>query len=114
MLELGPRELLTFATVLSGLGATYGVVRTQLSSAHRTISKLSSQLISLETRTDQVENAQAVKQNQLHTIASILSPSNLKQEAERTGAVDERLRNLEREVKVLRDLHNGRHMRTDS
>ena len=113
MLELGPRELLTLATVLSGLAATYGVVRTQLSSAQRTISKLSKQLIGLETRTDKVENAQAIKQTQIHTIANILSPANLKQQSERDGAIDERLRHLELEVKLLRDLHNGRHMRTD-
>ena len=30
MLELGPRELLTLGTVLTGLAATYGVIKTTI------------------------------------------------------------------------------------
>jgi len=103
-MELGARELLTFGTVLVGLASGWAMIKSQLGHAQ----------IVIENRTDKVENSQAVKQTQLHTIASILSPANLKSQSERDGAVEERLRHLELEVKSLRDLHNGRHMKTDS
>jgi hypothetical protein len=113
MLELGPRELLTLGTVLVGLASGWTMIRASIGHVQISISKLSKKLIVIENRTDKVENAQAIKQTQIHTIAQILSPSNLKRQSERDGAVDERLRHLELEVKLLRDLHNGRHMRTD-
>jgi hypothetical protein len=113
-MELGARELLTFGTVLVGLASGWAMIKSQLGHAQTSISKLSKKLIVIENRTDKVENSQAVKQTQLHTIASILSPANLKSQSERDGAVEERLRHLELEVKSLRDLHNGRHMKTDS
>jgi len=107
--ELGARELLTFGTVLAGLASGYGMIKSQLLGAQRTITKLSKQLQGIETRMDSVESDKNVVQNQLGTITAILAPANLKKMSERDGAIEERLKSLERETAAQRRMHNDRH-----
>jgi uncharacterized protein involved in exopolysaccharide biosynthesis len=107
--EFGARELLTFGTVLAGLASGWAMIKTQLLQAQRTITKLSKQLQGIETRMDKVESDKNVVQNQLGTISSILAPANLKKMSERDGAIEERLKALEREVAAQRHMHNDRH-----
>ena len=112
-MELGARELLTFGTVLVGLASGWAMIKSQLAQAQRTITKVSKALQSIELRMDTVEAGEAVQRNQLKTITSILAPGILKKQSERDGAIEERLKFLEREVAAQRHLHNSKHPKVD-
>ena len=108
MLELGPRELVTLGTVLTGLAATYGVLKTTIRGMVVQMSELKDEMSSINTRLDKVEARQAVALASIDTMArDILSPQILKQQSERDGAVATRLKDLEREVDRLYSMHNG-------
>ncbi len=110
MLELGPRELVTLGTVLTGLAATYGVLKTTIRGMVVQMSELKDEMSSINTRLDKVEARQAVALASIDTMArDILSPQILKQQSERDGAVATRLKDLEREVDRLYSMHNGSH-----
>jgi hypothetical protein len=87
MLELGPRELLTLGTVLTGLAATYGVIKT-------TIKSLSGQIEEIK---------------ELDLDVQILAPQILKKQSERDGSIDTRLNNIEIQIDRLYKMHNGKH-----
>ena len=112
-MELGARELLTFGTVLVGLASGWAMIKSQLAQAQRTITKISKALQAIEVRMDSVESDKNVAQNQLRTITGILSPDNLKKISERDGAVEERLKSLEREVTTVRRMHNDKHPKVE-
>ena len=115
MLELGPRELVTLGTVLTGLAATYGVLKTTIRGMVEQMSELKDEMSVINTRLDKVEARQAVALASIDTMAKdILSPQILKQQSERDGAVDTRLKDLEREVDRLYSMHNGTHPPTAS
>lgn len=110
MLELGPRELVTLGTVLTGLAATYGVLKTTIRGMVEQMSELKDEMSVINTRLDKVEARQAVALASIDTMArDILSPQILKQQSERDGAVATRLKDLEREVDRLYSMHNGSH-----
>ena len=110
MLELGPRELVTLGTVLTGLAATYGVLKTTIRGMVVQMSELKDEMSSINTRLDKVEARQADALASIDTMArDILSPQILKQQSERDGAVATRLKDLEREVDRLYSMHNGSH-----
>tara|TARA_R100001594_G_C4045633_1_gene264072 strand:- start:1237 stop:1608 length:372 start_codon:yes stop_codon:yes gene_type:complete len=110
MLELGPRELVTLGTVLTGLAATYGVLKTTIRGMVVQMSELKDEMSTINTRLDKVEARQAVALASIDTMArDILSPQILKQQSERDGAVATRLKDLEREVDRLYSMHNGSH-----
>ena len=112
-MELGTRELLTFGTVLAGLASGWAMIKTQLAHAQKTITKLSKLLQNIELRMDKVESDKNVVQNQLGTITAILAPANLKKMSERDGAIEERLKSLEREVATQRSMHNDKHPKVE-
>jgi len=112
-MELGARELLTFGTVLVGLASGWAMIKSQLAQAQKTITKISKALQSIELRMDTVEAGEAVQRNQLKTITMILSPDALKKSSERDGAIEERLKSLEREVTAVRRMHNDKHPKVD-
>jgi uncharacterized coiled-coil protein SlyX len=89
------------------------MIKTQLLQAQRTITKLSKQLQGIESRMDSVESDKNVAQSQLGTITSILAPDKLKKMSERDGAIEERLKSLEREVAVQRHMHNDKHPKVE-
>ena len=113
MVELGARELLTFGTVLVGLASGWAMIKTQLAHAQKTITKLSRLLQNIESRMDSVESDKNVAQSQLGTITSILAPDKLKKMSERDGAIEERLKSLEREVAAQRSMHNDKHPKVE-
>ena len=112
-MELGARELLTFATVLVGLGSGYAMIKTQLAHAQKSITKLSRLLQNIEARMDSVESDKNVVQNQLGTKTAILAPANLKNMSERDGAIEERLKSLERETAAQRSMPNDKHPKVE-
>ena len=111
--ELGARELLTFGTVLVGLASGWAMIKSQLAQAQRTLTKLSKLLQNIESRMDSVESDKNVAQSQLGTITSILAPDKLKKMSERDGAIEERLKSLERETAAQRRMHNDTHPKVE-
>ena len=112
-MELGTRELLTFGTVLGGLASGWAMIKSQLSQQKTLLSKLSKLLQGIELRMDKVESDKNVVQNQLGTITAILAPANLKKMSERDGAIEERLKSLERETAAQRSMHNDKHPKVE-
>ena len=112
-MELGTRELLTFGTVLAGLASGWAMIKSQLSQQKTLLSKLSKLLQGIELRMDKVESDKNVVQNQLGTITAILAPANLKKMSERDGAIEERLKSLERETAAQRSMHNDKHPKVE-
>ena len=112
-MELGTRELLTFGTVLAGLASGWAMIKSRLAQQRTQISKLSKLLQNIELRMDKVESDKNVVQNQLGTITAILAPANLKKMSERDGAIEERLKSLERETAAQRSMHNDKHPKVE-
>ena len=113
MLELGPRELVTLGTVLAGLAATYGVLKTTIRGMIAQMEEMKSEVNKLNTRLDKVEAKQAVAISSIDTMSNdILSPQILKEQSERDGAIATRLKDLERDVDRLYHMHNGVHPTT--
>ena len=110
MLELGPRELVTLGTVLAGLAATWGVLKTTIRGMVTDLDEYKQQLNDLNTRLDKVEAKMAVAISSIDVMANdILSPQILKKQSERDGAVEERLRSLEKQADKIQSMHNGAH-----
>jgi|TARA_R100001530_G_C4275111_1_gene144097 chromosome segregation ATPase len=115
MLELGPRELVTLATVLTGLAATWGVLKTTIRGIVSQLEEAKQELSGLNTRLDKVEAKMAVAISSIDTMSNdILAPQILKKQSERDGAVEERLKALEREISSLHAMHNTTHPPVES
>lgn len=113
MMELGPRELLTFGTVLSGLAATWGMVRQQISRVLEDISAIKSELADLNSRLDRSESTTAVFEHQIKVLGSILSPNDLKQQNREIADLQARLRVAEERISQQSRMHNGKHPPVD-
>jgi archaellum component FlaC len=110
MLELGPRELLTFGIVLAGIATTWGVLKATIRSIIKQLDDVKSNLTELFTRIDKVEARQAVAISSIDTMANdILSPQILKERSERDGAIEMRLASIERDLNRFHQMHNGTH-----
>ena len=110
MLELGPRELVTLGTVLAGLAATWGVLKTTIRGMVTDLDEYKQELNDIATRLDKAEAKMAVAISSIDIMSNdILSPQILKKQSERDGAVEERLRSLEKSVDKFNNMHNGSH-----
>jgi len=110
MLELGPRELVTLGTVLAGLAATWGVLKTTIRGMVTDLDEYKQELNDIATRLDKAEAKMAVAISSIDIMSNdILSPQILKKQSERDGAVEERLRSLEKSIDKFNNMHNGSH-----
>jgi len=110
MLELGPRELVTLGTVLAGLAATWGVLKTTIRGMVTDLDEYKQELNDIATRLDKAEAKMAVAISSIDIMSNdILSPQILKKQSERDGAVEERLRSLEKSIDKFNSMHNGSH-----
>ena len=110
MLELGPRELVTLGTVLAGLAATWGVLKTTIRGMVTDLDEYKQELNDIATRLDKAEAKMAVAISSIDIMSNdILSPQILKKQSERDGAVEERLRSLEKNIDKFNNMHNGSH-----
>ena len=110
MLELGPRELLTFGIVLAGVATTWGVLKATIRSIIKQLDGTKENLTEIFTRIDKVEARQAVALSSIDVMAKdILSPQILKERSERDGATETRLNALEKDVERFHRMHNGTH-----
>ena len=110
MLELGPKELMTFGIVLTGIATTWGVLKATIKSLTATLADAKTSLSEVHTRLDRLEAKQAVALSSIDVMAKdILSPQILKERSERDGAVEMRLRSLETQIERVHRMHNGTH-----
>ena len=63
-MELGAREMLTFATVLCGLAGTWAVIKSTVSRIQEDLKGVTKELASLNARLDATESGDAVMQDQ--------------------------------------------------
>ena len=110
MLELGPRELLTFGIVLTGIGTTWGLLKATIKSLTATLNDTKTSLSEAHTRLDRLEAKQAVALSSIDVMAKdILSPQILKERSERDGAIEMRLTAMEKDLDRFYRMHNGTH-----
>ena len=110
MLELGPKELMTFGIVLTGIATTWGVLKATIKSITATLDDVKEDMASLNQRLDKVEARQAVALSSIDVMAKdILSPQILKERSERDVAVEMRLRSLESQIDRIHRMYNGTH-----
>ena len=108
-MELGARELMTIGTVLTGLAATWGMVRQQITRVMEDISSIKDELADLNTRLDQAESATAVFQHQITVLGGILSPEHLRQQHRELANLEARLHVAEQRIENNAKMHNGKH-----
>ena len=114
-MELGPKELVTFGIVLTGIATTWGVLKATIKSITATQDSAAEDLSNLNQRLDKVEATQAVAIAAIDTMSKdILSPQILKQQSERDGKVAQRLDSIERELDNIHRMHNGTHPPTQN
>jgi hypothetical protein len=110
MLELGPRELLTFGVVVTGIATTWGVLKATIKSITATLEDVREDVAALNQRLDKVEARQAVALSSIDVMAKdILSPQILKERSERDGAIEMRLSAMEKDLDRVYRMHNGTH-----
>ena len=110
MLELGPRELLTFGIVLVGVATTWGVLKATIRSIINQLDSMKQNVTEIFTRIDKVEARQAVALSSIDVMAKdILSPQILKERSERDGAIEMRLVGIEKDLDRFHHMHNGTH-----
>ena len=110
MLELGPRELLTFGIVLAGIATTWGGLKATIRSIIKQLDGTKENLTEIFTRIDKGEARQAVALSSIDVMAKdILSPQILKTRSERDGATEMRLTSIEKDLDRFHQMHNGTH-----
>jgi len=108
-MELGVRELMTIATVLSGLAATWGLVRGQIARLLEDLTKANDSITTLYTRLDQMESSDSVQKHQIGIIASMLSPEQREQRARELESLQHKVSSIRRDCDTLMSSHNGSH-----
>ena len=115
-MELGVRELLTIATVIGGIAATWGLVRSQLGRAVQDLLKVTQEIQNLESKTENYIASQEVLESRVKVITDILSPNNLEKRsreleylAGRVEKLDDLFKYAISEVDKLKSMHNGKH-----
>jgi predicted nucleic acid-binding Zn-ribbon protein len=108
-MELGVRELMTIATVLSGLAATWGLVRGQIARLLEDLTKANDSITTLYTRLDQMESSDSVQKHQIRVIASMLSPEQREQRARELESLQHKVSSIRRDCDTLMSSHNGSH-----
>ena len=111
-MELGPRELLTFATVLSGLAVTWGMVRQQLKSAEEKFHEISQELHEIQKRLDKIDGLTGRHADKLETPAVISSVAALDKRSRFEADMMARVATLEKLADANLKMHNGQHKPT--
>tara|TARA_R110002020_G_scaffold48664_2_gene138610 strand:- start:32570 stop:32920 length:351 start_codon:yes stop_codon:yes gene_type:complete len=108
-MELGAREILTFATVLAGLAGTWAVIKSTVARIQEDLKGVTSELASLNTRLDATESGDAVMQHQVKVLGSMLSPAEMESKARELEALQHRVNSLRRDTDSLIHIHNNIH-----
>ena len=108
-MELGAREILTFATVLAGLAGTWAVIKSTVARILEDLKGINEEIASLNTRLDTTESGDAVMQHQVKVLGSMLSPSEMATRSRELEGLQHRVNGLRRDVDTLLNIHNGTH-----
>mgnify|MGYP001315161660 CR=1 FL=1 len=108
-MELGAREILTFATVLAGLAGTWAVIKSTVARIQEDLKGVLSEIASLNTRLDATESGDAVMQHQVAVLGGMLSPSEMASRSRELEALQHRVNALRRDTDNLMNIHNGSH-----
>jgi hypothetical protein len=108
-MELGAREILTFATVLAGLAGTWAVIKSTVARIQEDLKGVLAELASLNTRLDATESGDAVMQHQVKVLGSMLSPSEMAARSRELEGLQHRINALRRDVDNILKIHNGTH-----
>ena len=97
-MELGAREILTFATVLAGLAGTWAVIKSTVARIQEDLKGVTEELASLNVRLDTTESGDAVMKHQLGVLGSMLSPSEMDTRSRELEALQHRVNALRRDT----------------
>ena len=108
-MELGAREILTFATVLAGLAGTWAVIKSTVARIQEDLKGVLSEIANLNTRLDATESGDAVMQHQVRVLGSMLSPAEMATRSRELEGLQHRVNALRRDTDNLLSIHNGSH-----
>ena len=108
-MELGAREILTFATVLAGLAGTLAVIKSTVARIQEDLKGVLSEIANLNTRLDATESGDAVMQGQVKVFGNMLSPDNMEARARELEGLQHRVNSLRRDTDSLMHIHNSTH-----
>jgi chromosome segregation ATPase len=108
-MELGAREILTFATVLAGLAGTWAVIKSTVARILEDLKGINEEIASLNSRLDTTESGDAVMQHQVKVLGSMLSPSEMAARSRELEGLQHRINALRRDVDNILKIHNGTH-----
>jgi|TARA_B100001750_G_C15426169_1_gene555624 chromosome segregation ATPase len=108
-MELGAREILTFATVLAGLAGTWAVIKSTVARILEDLKGINEEIASLNSRLDTTESGDAVMQHQVKVLGSMLSPSEMASRSRELEGLQHRINALRRDVDNILKIHNGTH-----
>jgi len=111
-MELGARELMTIGTVLCGLAATWGMLRSQLARGQEDIKGIQDELESLNARLDTAESNSVLYDHQIKILGGILSPNDLRDQHKLMANIEARLSVAEERIRANSSMHNGTHPAT--
>jgi chromosome segregation ATPase len=108
-MELGAREMLTFATVLCGLAGTWAVIKSTVARIQEDLKGINEEIASLNVRLDATESGDAVMKHQLGVLGNMLSPAQMDSRSRELEALQHRVNSLRRDTDELKHIHNNRH-----
>jgi len=108
-MELGAREILTFATVLAGLAGTWAVIKSTVARILEDLKGINEEIASLNTRLDTTESGDAVMQNQVKVLGGMMSPKEMDERSRELEGLQHRVNALRRDMDSLLGMHNGTH-----
>jgi len=111
-MELGAREILTFATVLAGLAGTWAVIKSTVARILEDLKLVQQEIASLNSRLDATESGDAVMQHQVRVLGSMLSPVEMASRSRELEGLQHRVNALRRDTDDLKHMHNNRHPNT--
>ena len=111
-MELGARELMTIGSVLCGLAATWGMLKSQLARGQEDIQRIQNELESLNARLDTAESNSVLFDHLIKILGVILSPHDLRDQHKLMANIEARLSVAEERIHSNAQMHNGIHPAT--
>ena len=108
-MEVGPREVVQFLSIVATLAASFAVVKSQLSRVIEDLKKVTSEMDLINQRLDAIESGSAVFKHQVNVLGSILSPANLDRQSREIAEVKKELTYLREASERMYKMHNGKH-----
>tara|TARA_R100001594_G_scaffold16070_2_gene33385 strand:- start:820 stop:1161 length:342 start_codon:yes stop_codon:yes gene_type:complete len=112
-MELTASHAIQGVMVLATVAGGYAVVKSNLARVmedlENHIKQTEDNRAKFDTRLDDAESERMTFATQINTLRGINSPGELKTINREMGAINEKLRNLEKQIDKLQSMHNGKH-----